>query len=362
MNPCPRPAVLAPSLAVLLLGAAASAQEGPTPDEIMQAWLASPHADAEADAFAHWNDEGEVPATCAVCHSGEGFLAYAAGDAAGPALLTHPVPVGSVVGCDTCHSEAAQSLPSVVFPSGVAVEGLGRSKVCAVCHQGRAATDTVNATLEGMRPDEASADLTFLNVHYRAAAATLLGGEVRGGYQYQGQEYAGRFAHPAPADDCAGCHDPHRLDVATEVCTTCHKEADGPRAIRTRETDVDGDGDTAEGVAGEIATLQDRLLAAIGTYADAVAGKPIVYAADRYPYFFVDTDRSGTADATETALPNRYNAWTPRLLQAAYNFQFVEKDPGAYAHNPGYTMQLLIDSLQSLGEAVEIETDDLTRP
>ena len=35
----------------------------------------------------------------------------------------------------------------------------------------------------------------------------------------------------------------------------------------------------------------------------------------------------------------------PRLLQAAYNFQVTLKDPGGYAHNGKYHIELLYDSI-----------------
>ena len=47
---------------------------------------------------------------------------------------------------------------------------------------------------------------------------------------------------------------------------------------------------------------------------------------------------------------------------AAYNYQVVAKDGGAWVHNPGYTLQLLHDSIESLAERVDIETGRLKRP
>ena len=345
----------------LMAAISAQAQDAPTPEEIAEAWLASPHALADAEAFTHWDEEGEVPGECAVCHSGTGFVAYLEGEGTAPGVLSHPVPTGSVVNCETCHAEPVEGLSAVTFPSGETVEGLGGSATCAVCHQGRLSTDAVEEAVAGLDPDAVSSDLSFLNIHYRAAAATLYGAAVRGGYQYDGQSYAGRFAHPAPFDTCTGCHDPHATEVAVESCTACHDAAE-PTAIRARESDVDGDGDAAEGVAQEVATLHERLLGAIAAYAGEVANTPIAYAPDQYPYFFVDTDGDGVATATEATFPNRFNAWTPRLLRAAYNYQFVAKDPGAYAHNPTYSMQLLVDSLTDLAEEVEVDTADVARP
>lgn len=48
----------------------------------------------------------------------------------------------------------------------------------------------------------------------------------------------------------------------------------------------------------------------------------------------------------------RYESWTPRLLRAAYNYPWVAKDPGAFAHNGKYILQVLCDSRRDLGASV----------
>ncbi len=62
------------------------------------------------------------------------------------------------------------------------------------------------------------------------------------------------------------------------------------------------------------------------------------------------------------AYPNRYQSWTPRLLKAAYNYQFGAKEPGIHAHNPRYARQILIDSLDDLGTAVPSVAGGYARP
>ena len=95
-------------------------------------------------------------------------------------------------------------------------------------------------------------------------------------------------------------------------------------------------------------------------YAKTVAGKPVVYKFEVFPYF--DSNGNGVADVDETKFPNRYKAWTPRLLKAAYNYQFITKDPGAYAHNSTYAIELLYDSLSDLGAKVSVDVAKATRP
>jgi hypothetical protein len=99
--------------------------------------------------------------------------------------------------------------------------------------------------------------------------------------------------------------------------------------------DYDGDGDTSEGVKGELDTLAEALYAELQAYAEA-QGTPITYNPASHPYFF---NPDGEA----------FSAWTPRLLKAAYNYQYYQKDPGAFVHNPRFVAQFLIDSIEELG-------------
>jgi hypothetical protein len=112
----------------------------------------------------------------------------------------------------------------------------------------------------------------------------------------------------------------------------------------SHRADYDGDGDTKEGIAGEVATLADKLYEALLAKATE-GGNSIVYSPSSYPYFFADTNGNGVVDEGEAA----YATWTPRLLKAAYNYQYVNKDPGAFAHNGVYMMQVLYDAIQDVG-------------
>lgn len=91
-------------------------------------------------------------------------------------------------------------------------------------------------------------------------------------------------------------------------------------------------------------------------------GKAIVYDLETFPYFFVNTNGNRTADKDETKFPNRYKVWTPHLLKAAYDYQFVTKDPGACAHNPNYALELLYDSIADLGSKITVDLGAAKRP
>jgi hypothetical protein len=83
-----------------------------------------------------------------------------------------------------------------------------------------------------------------------------------------------------------------------------------------------------------------------------------VYDSHSHPYYFVDADKNGEVDKDDKGASVRYAAFTPRLMRAAFNYQYVQKDPGAFVHNPQYVMQFLYDSIQDLGGSVQ----GMTRP
>ncbi|MBZ0308838.1 MAG: hypothetical protein K8I82_22415, partial [Anaerolineae bacterium] len=252
------------------------AQEPPSDDPLgepptflqgfYEAWVNSPHADVEAEAFVHWDAEGEVPESCATCHSTPGYLDYLGEDGSEFGKVDAPAPIGSVVNCDACHNQTASNLSAVTFPSGVEITNLGEDARCMVCHQGRASGLSVDAAIEEVGLTEeantVSADLTFINIHYYAAASTLYGSDVHGGYEFAGLGYQKKFRHVEGIDSCADCHSPHTLEVRVNTCATCHEgveAAEDLRGIRMAGSliDYDGDGDMEEGIAGEIETLQE---------------------------------------------------------------------------------------------------------
>jgi hypothetical protein len=308
-----------------------------------------------------------VPTTCAKCHSTPGYQDFLGANDSEVFKVDAAVPASDAQGiqCVACHNPAATNLNSVPFPGfetdeagepvPFVIEGFGDSSRCLVCHQGRESKASVDAQIARFGaedPDVVVAPITedgeevrfgFRNIHYYAAAATLFGTQVKGGYEYDGKIYDGKFQHVEGRDTCIGCHDPHSLQVKVEECAACHGEGvtaeGGLQNIREPQAsawDYDGDGDNEEGMFYEIQGLQEALLAGIQEYAATTAGAEMTYEADRHPYF-LGSDGSAYAN------------WTPRLLKAAYNYQVSLKDPGAFAHGNKYIIQLLYDSIEDLG-------------
>ena len=341
------------------------------------------HFDGTAMAFRDWDDAGMVPAGCAKCHSATGLPQFLTNGGTVAVTGSGSIVTSGVVGaepsnglaCTTCHDDltdfSVRAVTSVPFPSGKSVtfstekDEKGNLKpvdanLCIECHQGRQSTVAVNNRLKGLEDDVVpEKKLSFLNVHYFAAGATLFGNDAQVAYQYADKEYAGRNTHAPGLDTCTGCHQTHELELSLDKCVTCHAGVKSPQDIRATAADFDGDQDTKEGVAGEIATLEEKLFVGLQTYAQDVAKTAIAYSSTAYPYFYADANGNGAADQDEKA----YTDWTPRLLRAAYNYQYVQKDPGAFAHNPKYAAQILYDALEDLGTGgVKIDMTGMTRP
>ena len=336
-----------------------------------EAWSGSGHSDRTAEAFVHWDEDGEISTSCARCHSTPGYLDYLGADGTDAFVVDNVAPLGTVVECVACHNDAAAELDTVIFPSGVEVTDLGPEARCMTCHQGRASADSVDVAITDAalaNDDTISADLGFINIHYFAAGATLNAGLVRGGYQYAGEHYDVRFRHVSDRATCVECHDPHSLEIRFEECQTCHEgmtSTDDLHDIRMEAsllTDYDGDGDMAEGVHHEMTGVAEVLYEVLLAYA-AEMGAPLCYSAAAYPYFFNDSDSSGVCEDSEANYGNKYASWTARSLRGAYNYQVSLKDPGAFAHNAKYIIQVLYDSAMDLNAGLGAPQDlsSLTR-
>ena len=79
-------------------------------------------------------------------------------------------------------------------------------------------------------------------------------------------------------------------------------------------------------------------------------------------YAASDTNKDGTIDASEGVFGNKYSTFTPRMLKAAFNYMFVQKEPAAYLHNAKYVLQLMYDSIEDLSALSGVTTQGLTRP
>lgn len=320
-------------------------------------WATSGHSNAEGEAFRHWDEDGEVQASCSKCHASEGYAYFIEND--GATMAVQPEQEG--ITCQACHTDpdsgTLRNHSDVEFPSGVVVEGLGPEALCSECHQGRMSGPGVDDYIEGRAAEGEDEDTintrySFRNIHYHAAAATQFGTVVKGGYEYSGKVYDARFAHVTGYNACHTCHDPHSLKVDLGPCNTCHVGLSDQHDLRYYGSfvDYDGDGDKDEGMYWEIETMKEKEYATLQAYCKDVVGVPIGYNAHAYPYFFVDDNGNGEIEENETT---RYASFTQRSLKGSYNYQVVLKDANSWAHGGKYIIQLLYDSMEDMNSALD---------
>jgi len=321
------------------------------------------HFSKSDKAFRYWDKQKAVPAPCARCHTADGLAVYLRDgkNVAGPQTKNGFV-------CSNCHGDlttyALRPIAKVSFPGGAVVDSRHpATNNCISCHQGRESTASVNKAIAGKAPDTPSDKLRFIHVHYAPAGATKYGTQVKVAYEYPGKSYAGEFGHVEEMNTCTACHSPHAPGVKIEKCSKCHTGVTNLEAvggIRMSKGDFDGNGQE-EGIGVEIAGLHRALGAAIDEYAKSVGKVGIAYYPS-FPYWYNDDNGNGKVDPGEKNPKNGYRAWTPRLLQAVYNYTFVKRDPGAAVHNGRYTVQILHDSLESLSGRVPVDMKGKARP
>lgn len=325
------------------------------------------HFNRDAKPFHYWDKEKEIPAVCARCHSAVGVPQYLKEGKNTPA--PH---VKNAYACTNCHADMLtyqrHTVEKVSFPSGISVNsGDNNTNLCMTCHQGRESPASVNKEIEGMEADTPNAKIPFVHIHYYPAGATLFGTEAKVAYEYPGKPYAGRNNHDPDANVCTACHEPHSGTVRVDACADCHrgiKDLAGLATIRKRSKgDYDGNG-REEGLGRELANMKALLYTAIQQYARTVGGSSIAFSPDGFPYWYADTNGNGKVDSDEMRPNNPYKAYTPRLLQAIFNYTYLLRDPGAAYHNGPYALQIAYDTLQSLADSGKAGVDmrGKTRP
>ena len=292
------------------------------------------HFNRDGKPFHYWDKEKEIPAVCARCHAATGAAQYLKEGKNTPAPQTK-----TAFACSNCHADLGtferNRVDKVTFPSGLTVDsGNNDSNLCMTCHQGRESTASVDKAIAGKAPDTPDPKLGFVHVHYLPAGAMKYGTEAKVGYEYEGKTYAGLWNHVPALNSCTSCHDPHSGELQEEKCGQCHRDRRG-----------------GEEKAATVEEYKKELYAAIQQYARNVGGAAIAFSPEAYPYWYTDTNGNGKIDADELRPDNSYKGYTPRLMQAVYNYSFALRDPGAGYHNGRYAIQLLYDSLQSLAQS-----------
>jgi hypothetical protein len=280
-------------------------------------------------------------------------------------------------------STQAQISAVTIYNGAKGTAAADDSFICMTCHRARESKLTIDAS----DPTGLTATFTLSskNTHYLAAGATLYGSKAAVAYQYTGKTYVQRWDHDlgyttpyavnsgvpvsaAAKAQCTYCHmenGSHQFEVELNAtCTGCHSNASSIATLTPAFRAEDNyDNDPTTKPQAEFAVFQARLLLSIQNYCKAaktagVSGAEWVgYDGSINAYWFKDTDHSGDLSAAEKVSSNAPK-WDSKSYRAAFNYNFSVKEPGAWAHNPKYMLQIMYDAIQDLGGDVT----GLTRP
>ena len=266
-------------------------------------------------------------ASCAGCHTSQGFLEVVASGEQTPLMdIDDPLPQN----CYTCHQihstftendwALTQSEPVTLWEGGQTLD-LGASNLCISCHQPRVVSPAL--------PDPATGGtVTITSSRYgphHGPQGVMLPGV--GGYEVAGSEPYVNSAHTAllannTANACVACHmataqgtesGGHTFRVANEdgeinfaACVACHTDNDALDALVLSSQ-------------SQIESLLDQLKGVL-----------------------VD---KGLATTSGSSVPGDF---TGHQAGALYNYKYVEEDKSLGVHNFKYAKALLINSIEAI--------------
>lgn len=343
---------------------------------INQQWNASRHADkTAAGAWAHYNWSRTDRAACQRCHTTTGVIAKVTADANKttytPPLSQNDNWIPEMLACNGCHTNNRGGLRN---PGAVTADysfadftypDINISNICMECHTARESGETVKQITANF------SNRSFINSHYLTAGGTLF---TVTGYEYAGRSYANPsfFLHDkigmndtngtGQKGPCVTCHmafntnsakhtflpigvertdpdNPKKItkvtDIRSAVCEKCHA---GPNELTVAEFE-------------EQKTLLHEAMEAF----DAQLRSRGYFFFESFPYFFTQPGGQG-GGVTNWLSPGDTdttgNTTGRNNMGAAFNFNTIEHDPGAFVHNRFYVKRLIYDSIDWLDDNV----------
>lgn len=215
---------------------------------------------------------------------------------------------------------------------------IGPSNVCMGCHLGREIGANITNTTD------ADGILNFINSHYLTAGATLFNESgyeygIYDNFGYHKNVGVGNTAGTGNAGPCVTCHmssaEPHTFSVVGSLqCGKCH--AAMTPAVREEKK-------------AEFHKALDALKIAL-----EVKG---IFFFEAHPYFYTAPYVVGGTNTPFTDWASVANSYTPvadwkNVMGAAFNYNLLVHDPGAYAHNRKYALVLIRDSIDFLNDGL----------
>jgi hypothetical protein len=289
-------------------------------------------------------------ASCAGCHTTEGFIEVAFGKP----VTTHID--ASPPGCFACHSPHARGnfslrivepvmLNETVAGSGPAVFDYGKGNLCAQCHKPRtlsplpdptktAAADTITITNNRWYP------------HYGVQSQMLVG---TGGFRFQGFSYSGNSNHTdntvIKQEGCIACH---------MADATAGSGIAGGHTMNINFSNTSGQpaylltGCTTSGCHTSAGFTIDY----IGSSAFLTGGvgthTAVESLMDSLHTLLLDRGWITASGSINASSSNPLKIAPAAQAGALFNYFFIEHDLSKGSHNTRYALELLISSIEAL--------------
>jgi len=307
-----------------------------------------------APAFVYYNFSATDRAICQRCHTSTGFKNFAKDPVKYNPADNKFYLSGEqreMIYCWACH-EAENLKPGEVAPPLrnpgrfeftspytlpadriASVPDLGSSNACVSCHSGRSSGAVIKAS------SRIRGHFGGFNPHYLASAGVMF---RTIGYEFEGKDYTVSNPHSQISSPCVSCHMPagsHMLEVVK-------KDSSG------KITDIVAYDSTCSKCHVNKAQLIEKINFGkqefeqkLKQIEELLAKKGIYYNEHAYPYFYK------VSDPAQQTFQNAFTDWTSKdLLGAAFNFQLMKKEPGAYVHNPEYAKKLIEHTIEFLSK------------
>lgn len=289
----------------------------------MGEWTNSRHA------IAVTSPTGPGREACVGCHSGTGFIAKTKGAAVDTAY--------TAINCATCHEPHGKNTgtgnhlvrpTSVSLADGTVIDSGGKGTLCMNCHQARVNASTYVASTPGN---------SHFGPHHGPQADMLAGAN------------AITYGKSIPSSAHAS--------IAEDACVTCHMQA----VTETNAAFTKAGGHTFRvATAGDAKTPPIQLVGACqGCHGKNVKG---------FDFALFDYNGDGKIEGVQTEVQHLLDqlsqmlppdgtaktalaidaTWTPKQLQAAYNWLYVTSDGSKGIHNTAYTVGILKASIADL--------------
>jgi hypothetical protein len=351
-------------------------EHNPGATAIQKEWAKSAHAGQIASAtpdtgtvWGHYDWDASSRSSCQRCHTATGLANFLTNPAtynaanndfshlSGWTSTNKTSGQNELLYCSGCHSDVATgvlrnpgALTISYSNSTSTFPDVAASNVCMACHTGRENGESIKNSTGDF------ANLSFINSHYLTAGATIFN---LSGYEYAGQSYdqgyhknvgvANAFA-TGTTGPCVTCHmsegEGHTFDFLTKdvngvitannspICSNCHGTLNP----------------------ADLEISKEEFHAALEALEEALEAKGI-YFYGAHPYFYTAPYQAYTPPNPNpnVAFKNWESLYTGKgkdVMGAAFNYNLLEHDPGAYAHNNGYALKLITDSIDFLNDGL----------